>query len=293
MPDGRPFEEQFLGFFPFSFFPAPDFENGDGIGAEELKRQWTEGENDFLITCFFHADIHELALELRNWCQNPQGEFPFRFHAGGMPDPVTRSRLTVRLLRRRDRIWHLDRPIIFEFRPVNRREAYEMESKYWMSVGDERRAQLAQEICERHTSTGSLTPGAATPSTTGQSPDQAKAPDEAASPGIRVDGPAVVGASEGGKAPGARDPRCGEGTGVSAVSFGQHMRALRGEAGLTCAEAARRAGIPASTLRNWENDRGFPSQPALLRLAEVLGVPIERFAEGVEDSAEDEPEPAQ
>jgi hypothetical protein len=153
MPDGRPFEERFLRFFPFSFFPAPTFGNGDGVDAEELRRQWTEGENDFLFTCFFHTDIHELALELRNWCQNPQGEFPFRFQSGGTPDPVTRSMLTVRLLRRRDRLWHLDRPIIFEFRPVNRKEAYEMESNYWRSVGDERRAQLAQEICERQTST--------------------------------------------------------------------------------------------------------------------------------------------
>jgi DNA-binding transcriptional regulator YiaG len=42
------------------------------------------------------------------------------------------------------------------------------------------------------------------------------------------------------------------------MSFGQHMRALRREAGLTRAEAARRAGIPTSTLRNWESDRGFP-----------------------------------
>jgi hypothetical protein len=30
--------------------------------------------------------------------------------------------------------------------------------------------------------------------------------------------------------------------------------------------------------------------PALQRLAEALGVPVERFAEGVEDPAEDEPE---
>jgi hypothetical protein len=149
MPDGHPFEERFLRFFPFSFFPAPSFENGDGVGTEELRRQWTEGENDFRVTGFFNTDIHECALELRNWCRNPQGEFPFRFQSDGTPDPVTRSLLTVRLLRRRDRHWHLDRPIIFELRPVNRKEAYEMESKYWKSVGDERRAQLAGEICER------------------------------------------------------------------------------------------------------------------------------------------------
>jgi putative transcriptional regulator len=75
------------------------------------------------------------------------------------------------------------------------------------------------------------------------------------------------------------------------MSFGQHMRALRGEAGLSCAELARKAGVPVSTLRHWENGRGFPGVPAFLRLAEVLGVPAERLAEGVDDPAEEESEP--
>jgi transcriptional regulator with XRE-family HTH domain len=73
------------------------------------------------------------------------------------------------------------------------------------------------------------------------------------------------------------------------MSFGQHLRALRNEAGLSRAELARRAGVPVSTLRNWENDRGFPSVAAGLRLAGALGVPVGRLAEGVEDQAEDGP----
>jgi transcriptional regulator with XRE-family HTH domain len=76
------------------------------------------------------------------------------------------------------------------------------------------------------------------------------------------------------------------------MSFGQHMQALRGKAGLTRAEAARRALVPASTPRNWDNDWGFPHLRALMRLAEVLGVPVEQFAEGGEDPAGDEEEPA-
>ena len=75
------------------------------------------------------------------------------------------------------------------------------------------------------------------------------------------------------------------------MSFGRHLRALREGAGLSRAELARRAGVPASTLRNWEADRGMPGPSALLRLAEALGVPVERFAEGVEDPEEDELEP--
>jgi transcriptional regulator with XRE-family HTH domain len=73
------------------------------------------------------------------------------------------------------------------------------------------------------------------------------------------------------------------------MSFGQHLRALRGEAGLSRVELARRAGVPVGALRNWEGDRGMPGLAACLRLAEALGVPVERLAEGVEDAPEDEP----
>jgi putative transcriptional regulator len=69
------------------------------------------------------------------------------------------------------------------------------------------------------------------------------------------------------------------------MSFGEHLRALREEAGLSHPELARRVAVSASTLRNWEGGRGFPGLTACLRLAEALGVPVERFAEGVEDPA--------
>jgi transcriptional regulator with XRE-family HTH domain len=73
------------------------------------------------------------------------------------------------------------------------------------------------------------------------------------------------------------------------MSFGQHLRALREGAGLSRAELARRAGVPAGTLRNWEGDKGFPGLPVLVRLAAALGVPVEKLAEGVVDPVEDEP----
>src|SRR5262249_20999731 len=72
------------------------------------------------------------------------------------------------------------------------------------------------------------------------------------------------------------------------MSFGSHLRALREEAALSRAGLARRVGVPASTLRNWEGDRGLPGLQASLRLAEALGVPVERLAEGVEDPAGEE-----
>jgi DNA-binding transcriptional regulator YiaG len=42
------------------------------------------------------------------------------------------------------------------------------------------------------------------------------------------------------------------------MRFGAHLRALRGEAGLSRAGLARRGDVPVSTLRHWEHDRGFP-----------------------------------
>jgi hypothetical protein len=41
-------------------------------------------------------------------------------------------------------------------------------------------------------------------------------------------------------------------------------------------------------MRHWENERGFPGVLAFLQLAEALGVPAERLAEGVEDPAANE-----
>ena len=76
------------------------------------------------------------------------------------------------------------------------------------------------------------------------------------------------------------------------MSFGGHLRSLRERAGLSRSALARQAGVPVATLRNWESDRGFPSLAACLRLAEALGVPVERLAEGVDDPAEGNEEPA-
>jgi transcriptional regulator with XRE-family HTH domain len=75
----------------------------------------------------------------------------------------------------------------------------------------------------------------------------------------------------------------------AAMSFGQHLRTLRAEAGPSRAELARRASVPVSTLRHWESDQGFPGL-AFLRLAEALGVPAERLAEGVDELAGDDRE---
>jgi DNA-binding XRE family transcriptional regulator len=72
-------------------------------------------------------------------------------------------------------------------------------------------------------------------------------------------------------------PQCRRQTRGGTRSFGQHLRGLREAAGLSRAELARRSGVPVSTLRNWEADRGMPGLPAALWLAEALGVLFTRL----------------
>jgi transcriptional regulator with XRE-family HTH domain len=73
------------------------------------------------------------------------------------------------------------------------------------------------------------------------------------------------------------------------MSFGQHLQALRVKAGLSQAGLAAKTGISVYTIQSWETDRRAPGSLAMLvKLAEGLNVPIEAFAAGVEDPAEDE-----
>ena len=51
-------------------------------------------------------------------------------------------------------------------------------------------------------------------------------------------------------------------------SFGTGLQALRLAAGLSQAELAQAAGVPVSTLQNWEIDRTHPAR----QLVGVLGV---------------------
>jgi hypothetical protein len=143
---GLPTDESFLRFLPGDFFAAPTLEAGGSMSQEELERLWQAGAEDMLVTSFFETDIIDLSQLLRNWCRNPRDEFPFRLEGRGPTSPVTRSVLSIRFLRITDRIWHRDRPVIFDFRPISQHEAYALEARYWRSVNDDRRADLADEI---------------------------------------------------------------------------------------------------------------------------------------------------
>jgi transcriptional regulator with XRE-family HTH domain len=64
-------------------------------------------------------------------------------------------------------------------------------------------------------------------------------------------------------------------------TFGARLQRLRSAAGLTQAQLAERAGIPLTTLRNWEHDRREPMASALFKLANALNVDCRAFQDSI------------
>lgn len=50
------------------------------------------------------------------------------------------------------------------------------------------------------------------------------------------------------------------------------LKAARVNAGLSQTEAAHQIGVAASTLRNWEAGKTFPTQPKIEKMCEVYGI---------------------
>ena len=62
------------------------------------------------------------------------------------------------------------------------------------------------------------------------------------------------------------------------MGFGKLLQDLRREAGLSQTELASRSGLSIDTLRNWEQDRSLPRLDAATKLAQALGVSLDRLA---------------
>lgn len=50
------------------------------------------------------------------------------------------------------------------------------------------------------------------------------------------------------------------------------LKAARVNAGLSQTDAAKRIGVAASTLRNWEAGKTFPAQPKIEKMCEIYGI---------------------
>ncbi len=62
---------------------------------------------------------------------------------------------------------------------------------------------------------------------------------------------------------------------MSAETLGNHMKALRAEAGLTQAELAAAVGVTRKTINTVENGVFTPSALLALKIARALGKPVE------------------
>jgi transcriptional regulator with XRE-family HTH domain len=61
------------------------------------------------------------------------------------------------------------------------------------------------------------------------------------------------------------------------MTFGERLRQLRDEAGMTQVDLAEASGLPLGSLRNYEQGQREPYWSVIFKLAEALGVPVEAF----------------
>jgi transcriptional regulator with XRE-family HTH domain len=64
------------------------------------------------------------------------------------------------------------------------------------------------------------------------------------------------------------------------TTFGQVLRAMREEAGLSRAALAAKAGVSDVTVSFWEKGAYVPGLASVRKLALALGVPLDAFAAG-------------
>lgn len=67
------------------------------------------------------------------------------------------------------------------------------------------------------------------------------------------------------------------------LDIGTRLKDLRVRRGLSQTELAKRVGVTPSTISQVESNLIYPSLPALVKMAEVLGIGLERFFGGVAD----------
>ncbi len=69
------------------------------------------------------------------------------------------------------------------------------------------------------------------------------------------------------------------------TEYGKLLKRAREELGLTQEELARHSGVSLGAVRNYEQGGRMPGFVQAVRLADVLGVPVEEFARAVREPA--------
>jgi transcriptional regulator with XRE-family HTH domain len=65
------------------------------------------------------------------------------------------------------------------------------------------------------------------------------------------------------------------------TTFGEKLKQLRDQAGVTQAVLAEGSGVPIGTIRDYEQTKRDPLLPTVVRLARALDVSLDEFAECV------------
>jgi hypothetical protein len=143
----RDYHEEFLGFLPQRGHFRPPTVSGSGtMTQEQLDALWNAGDQHFRFDMHFREDHAKLTSELRTWMDDPTQSFPFK-GAELSPRDFHFCKTTIERehLPFIDRVWYIERPVVFRFRPASKSEQYRIEKAYWDEVGDRGRSELVQE----------------------------------------------------------------------------------------------------------------------------------------------------
>ena len=140
---GMAFQEEFLGFLPdVPFQPKV----GDPEKQQFLDEQWQKREQIMGITCYMVKTAEEIAQAVIRWAEDRSPPFPgiHIWKDASVPHHCKAISQTD-FLPAIDRQWYRELPMRVVVRPLTREEELEVEVAYWQSVGDVRRAELAEE----------------------------------------------------------------------------------------------------------------------------------------------------
>jgi hypothetical protein len=144
---GMAYQEEFLGFLPGVTFHAPQLD--DPEKQKFLDEQWQQREQTMGITCYMVASAEEIAQAVIQWAKDRSPPFPAIHIWRDSPVPHhCKAIVKTEFLPAIDRQWYRELPMRVVVRPLTREEELEVEAAYWQSVGDTRRAELAEEILQ-------------------------------------------------------------------------------------------------------------------------------------------------
>lgn len=138
-------DEEFLDCFPGRMSPTARVRPDVSMSQEELDKVLKNPTEPIILKAYYREDMFDLAERIRKWSADTSAPFPLTFDSGEPSSIGFRTAFTTYFLPSVDRSWHKEWPVRFELRPVNQREAWELEVKFWRSIGDTQRAEIIEE----------------------------------------------------------------------------------------------------------------------------------------------------